>query len=161
MNIVFFLVISHIVLISSSFVTVLGRGDDHNINNADENNNKKMFAVVATGISENISSVVQYIQRDVPTPGIGEVLIEVKASSVNPVDWKIITEKGLPLKFPHVLGFDVSGIVASVGSLTSSRLKAGDEIWVRLNSSSSSSSSSCTHFFIHILHRQILGRRGY
>jgi len=90
---------------------------------------KTMHAVVATGISENLTSVVKYVDTKVPEPGIGEVLIKVHASSVNPVDWKIVTEKGLPLKFPHTLGFDVAGTIVGKGTLSSSRLSVGDEVW--------------------------------
>ncbi|PEY29942.1 hypothetical protein CN354_26440 [Bacillus cereus] len=50
----------------------------------------------------------------IPTPQEDEVLIEVHATSVNPVDWK--TRKGdlqekLPFSFPIILGLDVSSIV--------------------------------------------------
>ena len=91
--------------------------------NASRSDDGKMNAIVATGISSNLTSVVKYVRKDIPEPGLGEVLIKVHASSVNPVDWKIVTEKGLPLRFPHTLGFDVSGEIVSKGSLTSSRLQ--------------------------------------
>src|SRR3954447_8071633 len=45
-----------------------------------------------------------------PEPADGEVLIRVRAASVNPVDWK--TRRSLePGNVPAVLGRDVSGIV--------------------------------------------------
>jgi NADPH:quinone reductase-like Zn-dependent oxidoreductase len=45
-----------------------------------------------------------------PEPGDGEVLIRVRAVSVNPVDWK--HRRGLaPVQLPAVLGRDVSGTV--------------------------------------------------
>jgi len=93
-----------------------------------------MRAVLAKGTSKelNVSAVVEYVaDRDVPKPGIGEILIAINASSVNPVDWKVL-EGGLPLKFPHVLGFDASGVVVAKGSLTSDRLNVGDEVWCDL-----------------------------
>ena len=92
----------------------------------------KMNAVVATGISSNLSSVVNFVRKDIPEPSLTEVLIKVRASSVNPVDWKIVEEKGLPLRFPHTLGFDVSGEIVKKGGLTSNRLKVGDEVWADL-----------------------------
>jgi NADPH:quinone reductase-like Zn-dependent oxidoreductase len=57
-------------------------------------------------------------ERPDPAPGAGEILIDVRAASVNPVDWKI--RKGelrifLPLKFPWIPGSDVAGEVAAVG----------------------------------------------
>eukprot|EP00939_MAST-03C_sp_MAST-3C-sp1_P005307 g5307.t1 len=94
----------------------------------------KMRAVVATGTSSapNVSAVVEYqTGRDVPKPSDGEILIAVNSSSVNPVDWKIL-EGGFPLKFPHILGFDVAGVVVAKGSLTSDRLKVNDQVWADL-----------------------------
>ncbi len=47
-----------------------------------------------------------------PEPGQGEVLIEVKAVSVNPIDWKY--RRGLmPKPLPVILGNDVSGTVVA------------------------------------------------
>ena len=49
----------------------------------------------------------------------GEVLVGVRASSVNPVDWKTASGSGMAEKigerFPLVLGWDVSGVVEAVG----------------------------------------------
>src|SRR2546430_1418920 len=55
--------------------------------------------------------VLRLEQVDLPEPGDGEVLIEVHAASVNPIDWKY--RRGLaPKQLPAVLGSDVSGTVA-------------------------------------------------
>jgi NADPH:quinone reductase-like Zn-dependent oxidoreductase len=54
-----------------------------------------------------------------PQPASGELLIQVCAAGVNPVDWK--TRSGSALanrygdRFPLVLGWDVAGVVAAVG----------------------------------------------
>jgi len=54
--------------------------------------------------------VLSFEQTDPPTPGEGEVLIAVKAASVNPIDWKI--RRGLrETKLPKILGNDASGVV--------------------------------------------------
>src|SRR5829696_4704816 len=54
--------------------------------------------------------VLRYEETDRPEPGDGEVLIRVRAASVNPVDWKY--RRGLAEKqLPAVLGNDVSGTV--------------------------------------------------
>ena len=60
-------------------------------------------------------------ETDLPEPAVGPgmVLIEVIATSVNPVDWKIRSgarQKDFPLELPAILGKDVSGIVRAVGS---------------------------------------------
>ena len=52
-----------------------------------------------------------------PEPRPGDVLIEVRAASVNPVDGKIAqgyARARMELEFPHVLGRDCSGVVAEV-----------------------------------------------
>ena len=92
-----------------------------------------MRAIVATARAshEGDFSNVEYQNHSVPVPGHGEILIKVTASSVNPVDWKITTG-GLGLGFPHVLGFDVAGIVAALGPTGCNRLKVGDEVWADL-----------------------------
>lgn len=58
--------------------------------------------------------------EDVPEPSLKKdaVLIEAVATSVNPHDWKSRTgtlQAVFPLQFPHIPGFDVSGVVRAVG----------------------------------------------
>jgi NADPH:quinone reductase-like Zn-dependent oxidoreductase len=71
--------------------------------------------------------------EDVPTPRVGPngVLVQIRASSVNPIDWKL--RKGLlepiwKLRFPVIWGCDCSGVVAEVGSAVT-LLKPGDEVY--------------------------------
>jgi alcohol dehydrogenase len=73
---------------------------------------------------------------DQPTPVVGarDVLIRVRAASVNPVDYKIRDgqlKTILPLKFPLVLGCDCSGVVETCGAEVKS-FKPGDAVYVRL-----------------------------
>lgn len=65
-----------------------------------------------------------------PTPSFqdNEVLIKVVASSVNPVDWKILSGHLGPVQTGIVPGFDCSGVVVAVGSAVT-RFKVGDEVW--------------------------------
>lgn len=61
--------------------------------------------------------VLKYEDTDTPKPGTGEVLVEVKACSVNHLD--IWVRKGLPglkLPMPHIGGSDIVGLVAEVGA---------------------------------------------
>lgn len=77
-------------------------------------------------------SKIQIQTIKTPSPGLGQVLIAVNASSVNPVDWKIVENGfGVPMFWPLTLGFDVAGTVAKVG-LGCSRLKVGDKVWADL-----------------------------
>jgi NADPH:quinone reductase-like Zn-dependent oxidoreductase len=47
-----------------------------------------------------------------PKPGAGQVLVRVRAASVNPIDWKMrrgMLSKVFPIDFPRVLGRDCAG----------------------------------------------------
>jgi NADPH:quinone reductase-like Zn-dependent oxidoreductase len=54
--------------------------------------------------------VLQWEELARPEPGDGEVLIRVRAASVNPADWKA-RRGNRELALPAVLGYDVSGTV--------------------------------------------------
>jgi alcohol dehydrogenase len=73
------------------------------------------------------------LNQNVPQPVAGneQVLIEVHAANLNPVDWKIragYLQKMAPLTMPATLGGDVSGIVAALGA-SASNLKVGDRVY--------------------------------
>lgn len=74
---------------------------------------------------------------DVPVPTVGrtDLLVQVRAASVNPVDVKIRDGKLKPLlkyRFPLVLGNDLAGVVCEVGDGVT-RFKVGDPIYTRLD----------------------------
>src|SRR5258708_18101043 len=50
-----------------------------------------------------------------PTAGPGEIVVDVHAASVNAADYKVRLGGHGSLKFPHILGRDFSGVVASLG----------------------------------------------
>ena len=65
-----------------------------------------------------------------PKVGPGMVLVKVKAASVNPVDWKIMAgylDAAMDLQFPAIPGWDVAGVVASVG-IDAPHFQPGDEV---------------------------------
>lgn len=74
--------------------------------------------------------VLVYEDAPVPRPGEGEMLVRVRAAGVNPVDWKIRNGnwKSLNLPLPMIPGYDVSGIVESIGAKVT-RFKKGDAIY--------------------------------
>ncbi len=79
------------------------------------------------------NSKVQLLELPKPTPGSDEVLIQVRAASINPVDFKIRDGKlklVLPYDFPLILGNDCSGVVVETGSQVT-RFKVGDEVYAR------------------------------
>jgi NADPH:quinone reductase-like Zn-dependent oxidoreductase len=63
--------------------------------------------------------VLKFEQYPDPVPGPGEVLVRVAASSVNPIDYKRragLTKDFYPMQFPSLIGVDIAGTVAKVGS---------------------------------------------
>jgi NADPH:quinone reductase-like Zn-dependent oxidoreductase len=54
---------------------------------------------------------------DAPSPsaGPGEIVVDVHAASINAADYKVRLGGHGNLQFPHILGRDFSGVVASVG----------------------------------------------
>jgi NADPH:quinone reductase-like Zn-dependent oxidoreductase len=88
-----------------------------------------MKAAVIHGYGEQVR--IEDVPR--PAPGEGDLLVQVRAASVNPVDFKIRDGKLKALvkdRMPLILGQDLSGtVVESRGS----RFKAGDEIYARLD----------------------------
>jgi len=67
------------------------------------------------------------IEMPAPEPRHHDLLVEVKAVSVNPVDVKIRRYDD-PLGVPRVLGFDAAGIVRGVGSEVT-HFGVGDEVY--------------------------------
>ncbi|WP_108671869.1 zinc-binding dehydrogenase [Peribacillus acanthi] len=62
-----------------------------------------------------------------PFPKAGEILVEVHAVGLNPVDYKTATG-GVPAwSYPHILGLDVAGVVAEIGEGVNG-FKSGDRI---------------------------------
>jgi NADPH:quinone reductase-like Zn-dependent oxidoreductase len=73
------------------------------------------------------------LANDLPVPRVGPngVLVQVHATSVNPVDWKY--RQGLlapvrPVIFPVIWGCDLSGVVTEVGPSVT-LFKPGDEVY--------------------------------
>ncbi len=68
------------------------------------------------------------IELPMPRPGRGDLLVEVKAVSVNPVDVKIRARAAAEPGTWKVLGWDAAGIVTEAGPGTK-RFAAGDEVF--------------------------------
>jgi NADPH:quinone reductase-like Zn-dependent oxidoreductase len=73
---------------------------------------------------------LRWVEVDRPVPLPTEVLVRVKAASVNPVD--VFTREGKAymraLTLPHIPGWDVAGVVEAVGYGVT-RFKVGDEVF--------------------------------
>ncbi|MFC6066080.1 NADP-dependent oxidoreductase [Streptomyces ochraceiscleroticus] len=78
-------------------------------------------------------SAVRAAQSPDPRPGPEDVLVEIHAASVNPLDFKIrdgAFKLILPYRLPLVLGNDLAGVVVRVGSAVT-RFAVGDEVYAR------------------------------
>ena len=76
--------------------------------------------------------VLQLADRPIPQPIDDEVLVRVRAASINPVDWKIAAGS-YPLKgadqLPFVLGRDLAGTIEAVGTRAHNMLSHGDRVF--------------------------------
>jgi len=92
-----------------------------------------MKAIYITEYGGN--DVLQFGPRPVPDVGPQDLLVEVRAAGVNPVDYKI-RDGALKVlikdSFPLVLGSELSGVVVRTGPGVT-RFKQGDEIFARLD----------------------------
>ena len=60
--------------------------------------------------------VMQYGDLPDPVVGAGELLVDVRAASVNGADWQVRSGSYAPVtRFPYVPGRDFSGVVAALG----------------------------------------------
>ncbi|HZQ44078.1 MAG TPA: NADP-dependent oxidoreductase [Acidobacteriaceae bacterium] len=63
-------------------------------------------------------SILKYEDFPDPKPGPGEVLVAVRAASINPIDFKMrsgAAKAHFPVTFPAILGRDVAGVVRALG----------------------------------------------
>lgn len=76
------------------------------------------------------SQVFEDVQLPDLTARAGHVVIDVRATSVNPVDTKIRqgSEGTAGLTFPAILHMDVAGVISSVGAGVD-KFKVGDEVY--------------------------------
>lgn len=81
------------------------------------------------------NDVVELGELPAPQAGPGELLVEVHAASVNPVDFKIrdgMLKMIIPFGFPLILGNDLSGTVKAVGAGVT-RFRPGDAVYARMD----------------------------
>nr|CAB3453867.1 unnamed protein product [Digitaria exilis] len=76
------------------------------------------------------AQALKHAEVPIPSPGKGEVLIRMEATSLNVVDWRFqkgVARPVMPRKFPFVSGYDLTGEVVTVGTGVSD-FKRGDKI---------------------------------
>ncbi len=77
------------------------------------------------------SSVLSITQVPKPKAAAGQVVIAVKASGVNPVDWKLregYLQSMMPQSFPTIPSWDAAGTIAEVGEGVTG-FAVGDEVY--------------------------------
>ncbi|MCJ7758272.1 MAG: NADP-dependent oxidoreductase [Gillisia sp.] len=86
----------------------------------------KKYGEIKDGLSVN--------RVEKPSPNAKDILIEVKAASLNPIDYKMVEghlKEMVPLNLPCTIGFDVSGVVVEKGADVSN-FEIGDEVYSRV-----------------------------
>ncbi|CAD7935978.1 unnamed protein product [Amoebophrya sp. A25] len=78
------------------------------------------------------AEVLEDLSLPRPTLGDRDVLVQIKAFAMNPVDWKLrCSNLGMP--FPEnttkILGYDGAGVIVDVGSACSCGFALGDEVY--------------------------------
>ncbi|MFW5903499.1 MAG: zinc-binding dehydrogenase [Halolamina sp.] len=75
------------------------------------------------------TDVFEERERETPEPGPTEVRVAVRATSVNPVDYKIRQAGSWAnVEPPEIIGYDVSGVVDAVGEAVTD-FAVGDEVF--------------------------------
>ncbi|MEZ7503881.1 NADP-dependent oxidoreductase [Flavobacterium sp. Arc2] len=91
----------------------------------------KALQIVKYGeIKDSIS--INEIEK--PSLKPNDILVEVKAASLNPIDYKMVEGKlkdMISLNLPSTIGFDVSGVVVEKGSDVNN-FEIGDEVYSRV-----------------------------
>jgi len=77
--------------------------------------------------------VLSVVEADVPPPTEGQVTIDVRASAINPMDWKVVSGAvgDDPDKLPLPVGFELAGVVSAVGPNAEGpggAISVGDEV---------------------------------
>jgi alcohol dehydrogenase len=91
-----------------------------------------MRAFVLTGYGA-ISDHVRLAELPDPVAGPNEIVIEIHAASLNPIDFKLLhgaLKRISNYKLPRPIGFDASGIVLSAGA-GATKFKPGDVVYAR------------------------------
>jgi NADPH2:quinone reductase len=94
-------------------------------------------------------------ETETPTPGSRDLLVRVRAVSVNPVDWKQRQRvaQGTTLPEPRILGYDASGVVEAVGS-EASLFRPGDAVFYAGSMQRQGSNAE-----LHLVDERIAGRK--
>jgi len=77
---------------------------------------------------------LSFTETERPTINATDILIETKAASLNPIDYKLVSgglKEMVPLELPSTIGFDLSGIIIEKGEEVSN-FEIGDAVYSRV-----------------------------
>jgi NADPH:quinone reductase len=103
-----------------------------------------------------LSAAESFVDIDLPKPAPDgrDILVEVKAVSVNPVDYKVRGSSPPSVGDEwKVIGWDAAGIVSAIGPDVT-KFKVGDEVWY-----AGSITRSGTNAQLHLVDERIVGRK--
>lgn len=86
-------------------------------------------------IIKDYGKLVEIVEIAKPELLEDSLMIEVHAASINPIDNIVkagYMKEMIPISFPYIMGYDVSGVVTEVGAKVS-QFKVGDEVYSRAN----------------------------
>lgn len=86
-------------------------------------------------VIEQYGGAEQLKEKEVDRPAINDdqVLLEIHATSINPIDWKMregYLKEMLPFEFPIILGWDAAGVIVETGSNVT-KFQVGDRVMTR------------------------------
>ena len=93
------------------------------------------------------------LEVETPVAAGRDLLVEVKANSVNPVDYKRRAPKDLVEQTPRILGFDAAGVVKAAGP-EATLFKPGDAVYY-----AGSVIRQGTNCEFHLVDERIVGRK--
>mgnify|MGYP006073515103 FL=1 len=93
------------------------------------------------------------VELDKPTPTGHDILVNVKAVAINPVDTKVRAPRDKVEETPRVIGYDASGVVDAVGPNVTI-FKPGDEVYY-----AGDITRSGTNQEFHLVDARIVGRK--
>ncbi len=96
---------------------------------------------------------LQDIEVPTPTPSGRDLLVKVEAISVNPVDTKVRSQKGVVQAPPRILGWDAAGTVSAVGPEVT-LFKVGDPVYYAGSITRSGANSA-----FHLVDERIVGHK--
>ncbi|REG01798.1 propanol-preferring alcohol dehydrogenase [Asanoa ferruginea] len=73
------------------------------------------MALMQTAIATGVNEPLAFAEREVPEPGLGEVLVKITACGVCYTDLDVLRGHWPHARFPNIPGHEITGVVAATG----------------------------------------------